>query len=374
MRFTVSSTELFGLLQTLSRVINAKNTLPILDCFLFEVESASLTVVASDGENRITGRVALAESDGALRFAVSAKMLLDAIKEIPEQPVGFEIDGENYEMTIRYRNGSYKVVGQAADAYPEASVLHDDRVRLELEADKLLTGVNSTFFAVGNDEFRAVMTGIYFDIMPGTVVMVASDGRKLSRVTLGGLAVKEQRAAFILPSKPAGLLKNMLPKAGSNAVKVEFDAHHAVFQLPAYRIEARLLEGRYPNYNSVIPQDNPYHLTFDRIQLISVLRRVSVFSDSSNNQVKLTIDPGKVLFTAQDIDFSTSAEELIECDYQGGHLEIAFNGNYFLETLNNLSSQNVAIDLGDSSRAGVVQPVEQTEGCAQLMLLMPVML
>ncbi|MGI6218851.1 MAG: DNA polymerase III subunit beta [Bacteroidaceae bacterium] len=373
MRFTVSSTELFGLLQTLSRVINAKNAMSILDCFLFEVEGQSLTVVASDGENRITGRTDVAEAEGEIRFAVSAKMLLDAIKEIPEQPVVFDVDEENYEMVIGYRNGSYKIVGQPAEDYPAAPDLHDDRVRFEMDADKLQLGVNSTFFAVGSDEFRPVMTGIYFDITPGTVVMVASDGRKLSRATFDGLQIQEQRAAFILPSKPAGLLKNILPKV-SGAVQIEFDARHAVFQLPTYRIEARLLEGRYPNYNSVIPQDNPYHLTFDRLQLISVLRRVSVFSDSSNNQVKLTIDPGRVLFTAQDIDFSTSAEELIECDYQGGHLEIAFNGNYFLETLNNLSSQNVSIDLGDSSRAGVVQPVEQTEGAEQLMLIMPVLL
>lgn len=373
MRFTVSSTELFSLLQTLSRVINAKNSMSILDCFLFELDGQTLTVVASDGENRIIGNVNVAEADHDIRFAVSAKMLLDAIKEIPEQPIVFQVNEENYEMVIGYRNGNYKIVGQSADDYPIAPELNNDRVCFEMDAEKLQLGVNSTFFAVGSDEFRPVMTGIYFDITAGTVVMVASDGRKLSRTTFTDINVKEQRAAFILPSKPAGLLKNILPKT-QGMVQIEFDARYAVFQLPTYRIESRLLEGRYPNYNSVIPQDNPYHLTFDRQQLISVLRRVSVFSDSSNNQVKLTIDPGRVLFTAQDIDFSTSAEESIECDYQGGHLEIAFNGNYFLETLNNLSSQNVSIDLGDSSRAGVVQPIEQTEGSSQLMLLMPVML
>ena len=373
MKFHVSSTELFALLQTLSRVINAKNSMSILDCFLFELEGQSLTVSASDGENRIVGKVEVADADKDIRFAISAKMLLDAIKEIPEQPIAFQMDEENYETVIGYRNGSYKILGQRADDYPLPAVMNEDRVRLEMDAEKLQLGVNSTFFAVGSDEFRPVMTGIYFDITPGTVVMVASDGRKLSRTTFSGLDVQEQRAAFILPSKPAGLLRNILPKT-QGPVQIEFDARYAVFRLPSYRIEARLLEGRYPNYNSVIPQDNPYHLTFDRQLLISVLRRVSVFSDSSNNQVKLTIDPGRVLFTAQDIDFSTSAEESVESDYQGGHLEIAFNGNYFLETLNNLSSQNVSIDLGDSSRAGVVQPVEQEEGSEQLMLLMPVLL
>lgn len=373
MKFTVSSTELFSLLQTLSRVINAKNTMSVLDCYLFELYGQQLTIQAGDGENRIVGSVEVAESDSDIRFAISAKMLLDAIKEIPEQPITFQVNEESYEMMISYRNGSYKIVGQSADDYPAANVMNEDRVRFQMDTDKLQLGINSTFFAISSDEFRPVMTGIYFDITPGTVVLVASDGRKLSRTTFSGINIQEQRAAFILPGKPAGLLKNILSK-DAGTVQIEFDARYVSFQMPSYRVEARLLEGRYPNYNSVIPQDNPYHLTFDRMQLISALRRVSVFSDTSNNQVKLTIDPGKVLFTAQDIDFSTSAEESLECDYQGDHLEIAFNGNYFLETLNNLSAQNISIDLGDASRAGVVQPIEQEENERQLMLLMPVML
>lgn len=372
MKFTVSSTALFSHLQAISRVINSKNTLPILDCFLFDIVSQQLTVTASDGENRLNTTLEVNESEGDVRFAVSAKTLLDAVKEIPEQPITFTLKG-NYEMEISYRNGVYNIVGQNADEYPVEVVMGDDKVCFEIDASMLLSGINNTIFATANDELRPVMNGIYFDMTPQTVVMVASDGHKLSRKTYSDMSVNEQRASFILPNKPASLLKGLLSKEEGN-VSICFDARNAIFILSGFRMSCRLIEGRYPNYNSVIPQNNPYRITVDRQLLISALRRVSVFSDASSNQIKLHIEPGKLTISAQDLDFSTSAEETMECEYQGEPMKIGFNGIYFIETLNNIPSQNVMIELADPSRAGIILPLEQEEKSELLILIMPMML
>lgn len=372
MKFTVSSTALFSHLQAISRVINSKNTLPILDCFLFDIVDQQLIVTASDGENRLNTSLAVNESEGDLRFAVSAKTLLDAVKEIPEQPISFDLK-ENYELVISYRNGVYNIMGQNADEYPTEVSMADDHVAFEMEASLLLSGINNTLFATANDELRPVMNGIYFDITPETIVVVASDGHKLSRKTYSGMAVNEQRASFIFPNKPASLLKGLLSKE-EGKISIRFDARNAVFTLSGFRLDCRLIEGRYPNYNSVIPKDNPFHVTVDRQSLTSALRRVSVFSDASSNQIKLLIEPGKLTISAQDIDFSTSAQESIECEYQGDPMKIGFNGVYFIETLNNIPAQNVMIELADPSRAGLILPLEQEENSELLMLIMPMML
>lgn len=372
MKFTVSSTALFSHLQAISRVINSKNTLPILDCFLFDIVDQQLTVTASDGENRLNTSLPVNESEGDLRFAISAKTLLDAVKEIPEQPITFDVK-ENYELIIQYRNGVYNIMGQNADEYPTEVSMADDHVAFEMEASLLLSGINSTLFATANDELRPVMNGIYFDITPDTLVIVASDGHKLSRKTYSGMPVNEQRASFIFPNKPASLLKSLLSKE-EGKVSIRFDARNAVFTLSGFRLDCRLIEGRYPNYNSVIPKDNPFHISVDRQLLISALRRVSVFSDASSNQIKLFVESGKLTISAQDIDFSTSAQESIECEYQGESMKIGFNGVYFIETLNNIPAQNVKIELADPSRAGLILPVEQEEKSELLMLIMPMML
>ncbi len=373
MKFSVSSTALFSRLQALSKVINSKNTLPILDSFLFDLAGQQLVVTASDGENRLNSTLEINESEGDMRFAVSAKTLLDAIKEIPEQPIVFDVNGSSYEIAIQYRNGMYKIVGQDANEYPMPVTISEDQVNFEMEASLLLSGINNTLFATANDELRPVMNGVYFDISPEKVVVVASDGHKLSRKTYTGIPVNEQRASFILASKPASWLKGLLAKEEGN-VSISFDARNAVFVLSGFRMDCRLIEGRYPNYNSVIPKDNPFHVSIDRSLLVSALRRVSVFSDSSSNQIKLFIESGKMTISAQDIDFSTSAEESMECEYQGEPIKIGFNGQYFIETLNNLPALNLTIELADPSRAGVIVPVEQEENSELLMLIMPIMI
>ena len=372
MKFIVSSTALSSHLQAISRVINSKNSLPILDCFLFELEDGKLSVTVSDSETTMVTSLEVNESDANGKFAVGAKTILDALKEIPEQPLSFEVNLETYEISVQYQNGKYNVMGQNADEYPQSASLGDNAVRLEINADLLLIGINRALFATADDELRPVMNGVYFDITTEDITFVASDGHKLARSKT--MAAKgDERAAFILPKKPASLLKNLLPKeAGS--VTIEFDDRNAVFTLENYRMVCRLIEGRFPNYNSVIPQNNPHMVTIDRLQLISALKRVSVFSSQASSLIKLRLQENLIVVSAQDIDFSTSAEESLVCQYQGAPMSIGFKSTFLIDILNNIASSDVIIQLADPSRAGVIVPLEQGENDDLLMLLMPMML
>ena len=334
MKFIVSSTALSSHLQAISRVINSKNALPILDCFLFELQDGTLSVTVSDSETTMVTTVEVNESDTDGRFAVTAKTLLDALKEIPEQPLTFDINTNSLEITVQYQNGKYSLMA--------------------------------------DDELRPVMNGIYFDITTEDITMVASDGHKLVRCKT--LAAKgNERAAFILPKKPANLMKNLLPKE-QGMVTIEFDERNAVVTLESYRMVCRLIEGRYPNYNSVIPQNNPYKVTVDRQQLIGALRRVSIFSSQASSLIKLRMQENRIVISAQDIDFSTSAEETQTCQYTGNPMSIGFKSTFLIDILNNISADEVVIELADPSRAGVIVPVEQEENEDLLMLLMPMML
>ena len=372
MRFIVSSTTLSTHLQGISRVINSKNALPILDCFLFELKDGLLTVTVSDSETTMTTTLEVVESDTDGRFAITARNLLDALKEIPEQPLTFDIDLKSLEMTVFYQNGQYSLVGQNADEFPTPVALGENAVRVGIDAQVLLNGINRAIFATADDELRPVMNGIYFDITTDSITMVASDGHKLVRSkTLA--AHGNERAAFILPKKPAVLMKNLLPKE-EGPVSIEFDERNAVFTLENYRMVCRLIEGRYPNYNSVIPSNNPNKITIDRQQLLGALRRVSIFSSQASSLVKLCMSADRMVINAQDIDFSTSAKETLTCQYAGTPMEIGFKSSFLIDILNNIPSDDVLIELADPSRAGVITPIEQEEDEDLLMLLMPMML
>ena len=372
MKFIVSSTALFSHLQAISRVINSKNTLPILDCFLFQLVDGTLSITASDNETTTVTSLETNECDSDGKFAISSKTILDALKEIPEQPLSFDINMDNLEITVLYQNGKYSVVGQNADEFPQSATLGESAVRVEIDANILMCGINRTLFATADDELRPVMNGVYFDITTEDITMVASDGHKLvkNRTTA---AKGNERAAFILPKKPATLVKNLLPKE-NGSVTIEFDDRNAVLTLENYRMVCRLIEGRYPNYNSVIPQNNPHKVTIDRQQLISALRRVSVFSSQASSLIKLRLQNNQIVISAQDIDFSTSAEESLTCQYDGNPMSIGFKSTFLIDILNNISATEVVIELADPSRAGVIVPVEQEENEDLLMLLMPMML
>lgn len=372
MKFIISSTVLSSRLQAISRVVNSKNSLPILDCFLFELMDGTLSVTASDGETTMIATVEVNESDVDDSFAVTAKTLLDALKEIPEQPLTFEVNTDTLEVTVHYQNGKYSLMGQSAVEFPKSSLLSEDAVRLEMDAQVLLKGINRAVFATADDELRPVMNGVYFDITTEDITLVASDGHKLVRSKTFS-AKGNDRAAFILPKKPAFLLKNLLPKE-MGMVNVEFDNHNAAFTMENFQLVCRLIEGRYPNYNSVIPQNNPYKVTIDRVSLIGVLRRVSIFSSQASSLIKLRLQENQIQVSAQDIDFSTSAEETIACQYDGKPMSIGFKATFLLDILNNITSEEVIIELTDPSRAGVITPVEQEEQEDLLMLLMPMML
>lgn len=372
MKFIVSSTAFLSHLQAISRVINSKNTLPIMDCFLFNLEDGTLYITASDTETTMSTSIEVTESDSNGSFAITARTLLDAMKEIPEQPVTFNINLQNLEITVQYMNGQYSVIGQNADEYPSPVHLGENSVHLNIPANILLDGINRTIFATADDELRPVMNGIYFDITPEDVTMVASDGHKLVRNK--NYAVKgSDRAAFILPKKPANLLKNILTKE-ENTVSIDFDERNAVITMEKFKMICRLIEGRYPNYNSVIPQDNPYKIIIDRNLFLSAMRRVSVFSSQSSSLVKLRLEENKLIISTQDIDFSTSAEESIICQYSGAPMSIGFKAPFLIDILNNTPGQEVIIELADPSRAGVIVPSEQEEEGNLLMLLMPMML
>ncbi len=372
MKFIVSSTALFGHLQAISRVINSKNSLPVLDCFLIRLADGTLSMTASDNDTTLSTSIETSEYEGEGSFAVSSKTLLDALKEIPEQPLSFEINMDNLEITVHYQNGKYSLMGQNADEYPQTSEVKSGATQVTIGADVLMNGVNRCIFATADDELRPVMNGVYFDITPEDLTLVATDGQRLVRCK-SYLAHGNEKAAFILPKKPATLLKNLLPKEEGD-VQISFDDRNASFVLEDYRMVCRLIEGRYPNYNSVIPQHNPHCATIDRQLFISALRRVSVFSSQAISLIKLSLSDNAMKISAQDIDFSTSAEETIACQYDGTPLGIGFKSTFLIDILNNISSQNVTIELADPSRAGLILPEEQDENEDLLMLLMPMML
>ena len=372
MKFVVSSAALYSHLQGISRVINSKSTLPILDCFLFNIEGNKLSITASDNETTLDSMMEIVESEGDYQFAIPSKTLLDAIKELPEQPITFDINPTSMEVSIQYMNGKYAMMGQSADEYPMAALMGENSVSFSIEADTLLGGINRTIFATADDELRPVMNGIYFDIFNDNVTLVASDGHKLVRYKLYN-ARGEEKAAFILPKKPAALLKNLLAKEAGE-IKITFDDRNATFEMPTHRMICRLIEGRYPNYNSVIPQNNPFKVTIDRAAMLSALRRVSVFSSQSSSLIKLRMNNNELLISAQDIDFSTSAEEKLACAYEGNPMSIGFKATFLMDILSNINGQDVVIEVSDPSRAGVLVPAEQTEAEELLMLLMPMML
>ena len=372
MRFTLSSTALSSRLQTLARVINSKNSLPILDCFLFEVHDQQLFITASDSENVMKSSLMLDECDGQGNFAVTNRTLLDAVKELAEQPLTFDVNTENYTITIIYQNGVYNFTAQNADEYPRTQPIPDGATVITVDSGTLSNNISRSLFATAQDELRPVMNGIYFDLTPESLAVVASDGHKLVRNK--NFAIKsDSPAAFILPKKPATLLKNVLSKDGGDVV-IKFDSRSAEITFADGSLACRLIDGRYPNYNSVIPQNNPNQLTIDRRSLIGALRRVLPFASESSQLIRFHLEAGKLELSSEDIDFATSAKEAITCEYNGQNMNIGFKGSSLSEILNNLDGDEVVIELADPSRAGIIVPAVQPENEDVLMLIMPMLL
>ena len=373
MTFTLSSSVLSNKLGILAKVINSKNSLSILDSFLFSVDGETLTVTASDNNNMMKCFIPLTNASGQGAFCVSNKLILNAVKELAEQPLTFEVDDNSNGIKIVYQNGSYSIMGQSADEYPNMQQISDGYTETQISASALANNIQRTLFATANDELRMVMNGIYFDLKEDCLNLVASDGHKMVRNMLFECKASVP-ASFILPKKPAGLLRSVLSTDDETPVTIKFNNNNAEITFPDGLLSCRLIEGRYPNYASVIPTDNPNIVTVDRKALISALRRVLPFASESTQLIKLRLEMNSLQLNAEDIDFAPSAYEDVICEYGGVPMSIGFKGSALTEILNNLSSDDVVIELADPSRAGVIRPSEQPENEDVLMLIMPMLL
>lgn len=374
MKFVVSSSDLLAHLQAISRVISSKNALPILDNFFFNLSDGNLEITASDLESTLITRMKLENTEGEGVIALPAKILLDSLKEFSSQPLAFDIDLSTFAVEINSETGKFTVVGQNGIDFPALPTIKDEKKCLfNIDAEVLLSGINKTLFATADDELRPVMGGIFVEVNTEKVSFVASDSHKLvkyERLDAHG----DDIASFILPKKPASLLKNILAKE-SGSFTVEFDDKNAFFNLNDYKVICRLVEGNYPNYNSVIPKANPRKVTIDRLELLNTLKRVSVFSNQASNLVKLQLSGNQIVISAQDMDFSHSAYERVKCQYEGEDMEIGFKSVFLLEIIGNIDSQDVNIELADSTKAGLFIPASNDNNSEELlMLLMPMMI
>lgn len=374
MKFVVSSADLLSHLQNVSRVISSKNTLPILDNVLFSIEGNTLELTASDLESTFVTSMKLENVTDSGSIAIPARLLLDTLKEFPDQPLTFDVDLNDNKIVINSENGQYDLPGQNGDDFPQLPAINDSsKTTLQVPVEVLQLGITSTLFATADDELRPVMNGIFMELTTKDLTFVASDAHKLVRYKRSDTQ-SDNDASFILPKKPASLLKNILPKE-NGTVLVEFDNKNAFFTLTKYKLVCRLVEGNYPSYNSVIPTENPNKVIIDRLKFFNALKRVSVFSNQASNLIKLQLTGNQMTVSAQDIDFSISAFERVPCQYESDDIEIGFKSTFLIEILQNLNSTDVVLELSDPSRAGLLLPLDkENENEDVLMLLMPMMI
>ncbi|WP_299517023.1 DNA polymerase III subunit beta, partial [uncultured Flavobacterium sp.] len=346
------------------------NTLPILDNFLFELDNNQLIVSASDLETTMSATLEIdSKSEGSV--AVPAKLLLEILKTFPEQPLTFTVE-ENNTIEISSNSGKYALAYASGDEFPKAVVLDDPSSTL-VPAEVLATAISKTIFAAGNDDLRPVMSGVFFQFSPEGLIFVATDAHKLVKYSRTDVKASEV-ADFIMPKKPLNILKGILGTSDSE-VKIEYNDSNAVFSFDNYMLVCRLIDGKYPNYEAVIPKENPNKLHIDRTQFLSSVRRVAIFSNKTTHQIRLKIAGTELNISAEDIDYSNKAEERLTCDYQGDDLQIGFNSRFLTEMLTNLQSDEIQLEMSLPNRAGILTPVDGLDdGEVITMLVMPVML
>ncbi len=370
MKFIVSSTYLLKQLQVLGGVINNSNTLPILDNFLFELKQNQLIVSASDLETTMSAKLDV-ESDNEGSIAVPARLLLDTLKTFPEQPLTFVVE-DNNTIEISSNHGKYALAYADGAEFPKAVEL-DDPSATTISGEILATAISKTIFAAGNDDLRPVMSGVFFQFSTEGLTFVATDAHKLVKYTREDVQAS-QVSEFIMPKKPLNLLKGILATSDDD-VKIEYNESNAKFTFENAELVCRLIDGKYPNYEAVIPKENPNKLTIDRTQFLNSVRRVSIFSNKTTHQIRLKIAGAELNISAEDIDYSNKAEERLTCDYQGDDMQIGFNSRFLTEMLNNLTSDEVQLEMSLPNRAGILTPVDGLdEGEQVTMLVMPVML
>jgi len=370
MNFIVSSTQLQRQLQTLSGVLNTSNTLPILDHVLFELAPQQLKITATDLETTISAALKV-ESTSEGKLAVPARLLLETLKTFPEQPLTFS-QTENNTLEISSDQGKYALAYANADEYPQAAEVVDAST-LSIQGDTLATAINNTIFASGNDDLRPVMSGVFFQLSSSSMTFVATDAHKLVKYERTDVVAPET-AEFIMPKKPLNLLKSVL--AGSEEeVTLNYNNSNVQFSFDDTVIICRLIDGKYPNYEAVIPKENPNIMSINRVQLLNTVKRVSIFSNKTTHQIRLRIAGAELHISAEDIDYSNKAEERLRCSFQGDDMQIGFNARFLTEMLSNLNSEEVQLELSLPNRAGIITPVDGLEQGEQVtMLVMPVML
>ncbi len=370
MKFIVSSSYLLKQLQVLGSVINSSNTLPILDNFLFELDNNALKVSASDLETTMSATLEI-DSTSQGSVAIPAKLLLDILKTFPEQPLTFTVE-DNSTVEISSNSGKYAIAYAPGEEFPKAVVL-DDPSKTIVPAEVLATAVSKTIFAAGNDDLRPVMSGVFFQFSPEGLIFVATDAHKLVKYARTDVKAS-QVADFIMPKKPLNILKGILG-ASDAEVAIEYNDANATFSFENYVLTCRLIDGKYPNYEAVIPKENPNKLLINRVQFLNSVRRVAIFANKTTHQIRLKIAGTELNISAEDIDYSNKADERLTCDYQGDDMQIGFNSRFLTEMLNNLSSDEIQLEMSMPNRAGILTPVDGLdEGETVTMLVMPVML
>lgn len=372
MKFVVSSTELLTRLQSVSRVISSKNSLPILDNFLFILKDGTLSITASDLETTLKTKMLIENISEEGEITVPAKLLVDSLREFADQPLEFKTNESYSILDITWANGNAKLPCTTSDDYPSVPELGDNYTTISINSHILLEGINRTLYATAEEELRPVMNGIFFDIDTNNSTLVASDAHKLVCYTRHDIK-SENKSSFILPKKPSSVLKNILGK-GDEDVVIRFDSRNATFEFESFNLICRLVEGNYPAYKSVIPKNNTNKLIINRIDLLNSARRVAVCSNQASSQVRLRLTYNTLTLSAQDLDFSISANENLICQYEGDNMEIAFKSTFLIEIFTNLPYTDISLELSDPSRAALILaagPVDPQEEI--LALIMPMM-
>lgn len=359
MKFIVEGKQFQQQLQAVSKVINSKNTIKILDNFLLAIDGDKLNITGGDSENMLNARMPVQEVEGEGAVAVNARRLLEITKEIDNQPLTFYVNDETKEIDLKFLNGHFNFMGVDAAEYPAHRGLSDDASELVLPADMVVRGIENTWFAVSTETTRPVMTGIFWDIHEGDVTFVSSDTHKLVRY-INYEKTPGMEVSFILPSKTANILKSLITKNDSD-VRVIFDQKGGIFEFGDYMLYSVFINGNYPNYNRVIPQNSAFSLVVDRASLINALRRVNLFAPKSSNLVVFHLAPGEIILAAQDADYGTSAEERVPCSYEGNSMDIGFNGVFMVEILNNMLGNDVVMQITDPARPCIYSALEKRE-------------
>ncbi|MBQ7742945.1 MAG: DNA polymerase III subunit beta [Bacteroidaceae bacterium] len=373
MRYIVNSAELYSHLQNLDKVILAKNTVPILSCVLFEIKDSTLNMRATDKEITLTSSLQLVESGGDSSFAINAKRILDILKVIPEQPITLDINTSSLQIELKYLNGHMVFQGESADEFPLLKQQENETSSFPVAADALSQGLANAVVATASDDARIAMQGIFFDIAPGEFAIVASDGRKLVR-SLINCDTNNVTTSFILPQKPVNIIRAVVDKAVQDIKVSTYAEGNATFDMGDYVMHCRLITEAYPNYKKVIPQNNDRIATLEREALIGALRRVMVGADHATCLVKMQFEADKLTLTAENNNYAQSAEEHLLCQYEGMPIKIGFQGNFLMDLLGRLTTEEVIIQLSDPSRAGLILPSTQEEKFNILMLLMPLLI